>query len=285
MGAEVISFIIPAFDEADRIGAQLEALAEQIDTAACEVVVADNGSRDATVSVVESWSDRMPVRVLDASARRGPAAARNDAVRAARGDLLVFVDADDVVMPGYVDAWRGLSADVDFATGPVCFFPDGAAPPRDPARAPKVLPVQMGFRPYALGANFGVRREVFDRMGGFDETYPPAEDVELSWRLQREGVELQLVPDAVVAKREVAGFVATVRQYFRYGRRDPFLYRDFGAEGVPRPDWAAVGRSYVGLVARLPFLWRREVRRRFAHQLGRRAGRLAGSFAAGVVYP
>lgn len=285
MRGVVISIIIPAFDEADRIGGQLAALAAQIPGDDCEVIVADNGSRDGTPAVVASWSDRLPVRVVDASARRGPAAARNDAARVARGDLLVFVDADDVVLPGFVDAWRDLPADVVFATGPVVFFPAGAAPPADARAAAPVLPVQMGFLPYALGANLAVRRAAFDRVGGFDESYRAAEDVDLSWRLQLDGVRLDLVPGAVVAKREAAGFAATVRQYVAYGRRDPQLYRAYRDLGVPGPRWRAVLRAYAGLVVRAPLLWRPEERRRFAHQLGRRAGRLAGSWAAGVCYP
>lgn len=281
----MISVVIAALDEAHRIGAQLEALAPQVAGGDCEVIVADNGSRDATVAVVHGFADRMPVRVVDASARRGQAAARNLAVTTARGDLLVFVDADDVVMPGFVDAWRGLDPSVVFATGPVVPFAHDAPPPRDPTRAPRVLPVQLGFRPYALGANFAVRRSWFERMGGFDEAWPPAEDVELSWRLQLAGARLELVPGAVVAKREAAGLRATLRQYYRYGRRDPFLFRDFRAAGVSRPPVGSTLRSYLGLVARLPVLWRSETRRRFAHQLGRRAGRLVGSYRARAWYP
>ena len=285
MPGQVISIIIPAYNEADRIGAQLEALATQTDAADCEVVVADNGSRDGTAAVVAAWADRLPVRVVDASARRGAAAARNLAADAARGDLLVFVDADDVVMPGFVAAWRALPSDVEFAAGPVTFFAADAAPPADGAAAAPVLPTQMGFLPYALGANLAVRRAALDRVGAFDETYRAAEDVELSWRLQLAGVPLVLEAGAVVAKREAAGFTATVRQYYAYGRRDPFLYREYRAHGVPGPRWPAVLRAYGGLVVRLALLWRREDRRRFAHQLGRRAGRIAGSAAARVLYP
>jgi GT2 family glycosyltransferase len=283
----VISIVIPAFDEGRRIGAQLEALAEQMAPDDCEVIVADNGSRDDTVAVVRSWEDRLPVRVVDASARRGQAAARNVAVADARGDLLVFVDADDVVMPGFVDAWRRVDRDasVELASGPVVFFRHDQSPPRDRRGAPRGLPMHMGFLPYALGANFAVRRSRFEQVGGFDESYPPAEDVELSWRLQLARVPLVFVPDAVVAKREARNLGATLRQYYRYGRRDPVLYRDYRRQGVPAPSGGAALRSYVGLLVRVPMLWRTESRRRWAHQLGRRAGRLVGSAQVRTWYP
>jgi glycosyltransferase involved in cell wall biosynthesis len=280
----VISIVIAAYNEAGRIGAQLGALAEQLGDD-CEVVVADNGSSDATVVVVDEWATRAPVRVVDASARRGQAAARNIAVAEARGDLIVFVDADDVVLPGYVDAWRALSGDVVFASGPVIFFAHDDPPPRSRERAPRRLPVQLGFLPYALGANCAVRRDWFDRAGGFDETYPPSEDVELSWRLQLMGAELTFVPGAVVAKREAPSLRAMLRQYYRYGYRDPYLYRDYRDRGVPPPAvWPTV-KSYLGLVARLAVLWRAEQRKRWVQQLGRRAGRLAGSVAVRTFYP
>jgi cellulose synthase/poly-beta-1,6-N-acetylglucosamine synthase-like glycosyltransferase len=281
----VISIIVPAYNEAGRIGAQLDALAAQADQRDCEVVVADNGSTDDTVAVASSWSGHMPLRVVDASARRGQAAARNVAVGESRGDLLVFVDADDVVMPGFVDAWRALAVDVAFASGPVVFFSHDEPPPSDSSRAPRALPVHLGFLPYALGANFGVRRSWFERAGGFDETAPPSEDVELSWRLQLLGATLDFVPGAVVAKREAPTFGATARQYFRYGRRDPFLYRQFRAAGVPAPDLRATLTSYAGLFARLPLLWRAESRRRWVHQAARRAGRAVGSLQARAWYP
>jgi glycosyltransferase involved in cell wall biosynthesis len=280
----VISIIIPARNEALRIGAQLAALAPQLD-ADTEVIVADNGSTDGTVRAVNEWADRMPVRVVDAGARRGQAAARNIAAATARGDLLVFVDADDVVLPNYVDAWRSIDDSVAFASGPVIFFGSDEAPPRTSDRAPKQLPIQMGFLRYALGANCAVRRAVFERSGGFDETYPPSEDVELSWRLQLMGVPLTFVPDAVVAKREAATFRSTIHQYFRYGERDPYLYRDYRSRGVPAPSVGPTLKTYGGILARVPVLWRREQRRRWTWQLGRRAGRLMGSMRAGVFYP
>jgi cellulose synthase/poly-beta-1,6-N-acetylglucosamine synthase-like glycosyltransferase len=158
----VISIIVPAFDEAGCIGLQLEALAAQVDERDCEVLVADNGSGDGTVDVAREWTGRMPLQVVDASARRGAGAARNIAVCHATGELLVFVDADDFVMPGFVDAWRALPDDVAFAGGPVMFFPNGARPPARVDGAPGQLPRHMGFLPYALGANFAVRRSWFD---------------------------------------------------------------------------------------------------------------------------
>jgi len=98
-------------------------------------------------------------------------------------------------------------------------------------------------------------------------------------------VALHFVPGAVVAKREVAALRATLRQYFRYGERDPRLYRDFRDAGVPAPTLAPALRSWVGVLLRFPLLWRPSVRRAWAHQTGRRAGRLVGSWRVRTWYP
>src|SRR5690606_10578144 len=96
-GRPQISVVIPARDAARWIDAQLGALACQEVPVPWEVVVADNGSTDDTVARAEAWADRLPVRVVDASGRPGPNHARNQGTAAARGDLLLYCDADDVV--------------------------------------------------------------------------------------------------------------------------------------------------------------------------------------------
>jgi glycosyltransferase involved in cell wall biosynthesis len=280
-----VSIVIPAYNAEKTIGATLAAIAAQGSDTDFEVIVADNGSTDGTRGIVESWRHRLRVRVVDASARRRQAAARNIAAREACGDLLVFTDADDAIMPGWFDAWRRLDPAVEFASGPVVWFAEGQEPP---SRVPSVassLSTHMGFRPYALGTNFAVRRRVFEACGGFDESMPSAEDVELSWRLQTRGVELVFVPEAMLAKRDRGGVRATIAQYYAYGLRDPVLYRRYRAAGVPRPRAAPTLRSYLGLLVRLPLLLNRAQRVRWAHQVGRRVGRLVGSVRARTFYP
>ena len=82
----LVSVVMPVLNGMPWIEHQLRALAAQQLDADWEVVVADNGSDDGTRFCVEQWSERQPrIRLADASARRGEAAARNIGVRAARG--------------------------------------------------------------------------------------------------------------------------------------------------------------------------------------------------------
>jgi len=74
----MISVVLPLYNAARVVGGQLDALAGQAYSGAWELIVADNGSTDGSPAIVERWRDRIPsMRVIDASIRRGAAAARN----------------------------------------------------------------------------------------------------------------------------------------------------------------------------------------------------------------
>jgi glycosyltransferase involved in cell wall biosynthesis len=278
----VISVIIPARNAARTLAAQLSALADQTPPHRWrhedwEVIVADNGSEDGTAAVVAAWAGRLPVRIVDASARPGPAAARNLGAAAARGVLLAFTDADDVVREGWLAALVVLhrrSSTRVFATGPMSRFADGAAPQsgRQGAMRP---PRHLGFLPYADGTNLVVSADLFHRHGGFDESRRTGEDVDLSWRIQLAGVDLEVVPGLRVAVRERTDDCAVFHQYFRYGSGDVAVARDYRPRGLPRQDPWRVARAYAGLVARIPLLFMPSQRTRWLHQLGRRVGRIA----------
>lgn len=281
-----VSVVIPAFNAGGTITGQLEALAAQVGGSAVgdvEVLVADNGCTDDTVAVVAGFRDRLRVRIVDAGARSGPAAARNIGAEAARGELLVFTDADDVVVPGWVDAWCRLDPHSRFATGPVQAFDAGEPAPRALTATAMHPPTHLGFLPYALGTNFAVRRDVFAAAGGFPEDRSTAEDVVLSWELQLGGVALDFVREAGVAKRRAGSGRATLRQHYRYGMSDPFVVARFRSRGLRHPSFVATARSYAGLIVRLPLLADPVQRRKWIVQAGRRAGRLVGSVRARTV--
>ena len=279
----MISVVIPVLNGERTIGAQLAALRDHpIDE--FEVVVADNGSSDGTADVVESFTDSLPVRLVDASGRRGASAARNIGAAAAHGDFVVFTDADDVVGRCWLDGWQRAALHLDFGTGPLAGFVSDQPSP-DPTTDTFQLPRHMGFLPYAFGTNFGIRHDIFDQFGGFDEALATAEDVDLSWRLALAGVELHFVTGSLVAVRRKERSIELMRQYFAYGRSDPLLYKRFRAQGLRRPSAREILRGYGSIVARLPFLGRADTRGAWSAQVGRRAGRLVGSVEAKAFLP
>ncbi|MFL5578382.1 MAG: glycosyltransferase family 2 protein [Gemmatimonadaceae bacterium] len=118
----LVSVVIPAFDAERWIGAAIESALAQTHPDV-EVIVVDNGSTDGTVDVV----GRMPGVRLVRCAIRGPSAARNAGLDAARGEFVQFLDADDLLAPDKVErqlaALRATGADI--AWGPFTRFDDG----------------------------------------------------------------------------------------------------------------------------------------------------------------
>ena len=269
-----LSVVMPAFNEAAHIADQLAALAMQDFSGDWEVLVADNGSTDGTPRVVEAWSDRLPLQLINASARRGGAAARNIAIEASSGDVILFCDSDDVVGPGWLTAHAAALEHVALSGGAILHFKDKPNTGVPVAQGADTL---LGWLPYAQTANCGVRREACDAAGGFNEENAVAEDVEFSWLVQLAGYSFGYTPGAIVHKRARGTARDLFVQNYRYGKCDVYLFRRYRDRGAARPPARNLTRTSAGLVARLPGLGSVEIRERWLHQVGRRSGRLVGS--------
>ncbi|MFI2753363.1 glycosyltransferase [Cellulomonas sp. P22] len=234
-----LSVVIAAYDAADTLPDQLEALAAQRTTCRWEVVLADNGSHDGTVAAALAFSDRLPVlRVVDASSRRGAGAARNAGARVARGRSLVLCDADDVVADGWLEAMHQALLRSPFVAGRL--DAERLNPPA--VVASRVLPQTTGLQPskllpglwHAGAGNMGIRADVFRQVGGFDEVAPSLEDTDLCWRVGLHGMPLEFVPDALVHVRLRSGLRATVRQGYQYGIGERWLMQRFADVAAAR---------------------------------------------------
>ena len=169
----MISVVMPVYNAARVVGEQLDALAGQ--------------TYAGTAAFVERWRGRIPgLRVVDASARQGAAAARNLGARATGGDGLAFCDADDVVAPGWLAALAKALEDHEFVAGACDHEALNPGPAANwHARSFETeLPVTMGFLPYATSANMAVSRAAVSEVGGFDEGFArvgaAGEDIDLS---------------------------------------------------------------------------------------------------------
>lgn len=293
-----LTVVIAAFDAEATLGAQLDALAAQCVPFAWELVVADNGSTDGTAALARSYADRLPVRVVDASATRGAGAARNVGVSVARAPLVAFCDADDVVGDGWVAAMRTALRTHAFVAGRF----DGERLNGPRVLRSRTIPQTAGLQEstrlpglHAAGAgNMGIRADVFRAVGGFDPGCLFLEDTDLCWRVQLAGVPLTWVPEAVLHVRLRGTLRSTLQQGYHYGSGEHWLalrYREqeerlralAGAgDGPPTgavptgPGVPATGRATTHPVARAAAEadhhvgWRRAV-----HRLRLTAGDLA----------
>jgi GT2 family glycosyltransferase len=285
-GKPKISVIVPVRNGMPWLSEQLTALARQDCPERFEVIVADNGSTDRSVSLVDEMArGGQAVRSVDASAVRGPAAARNAGVRAATGDLLAFCDADDVVQPGWLGACVKVLDQADIAGGVFDSWSlNGLDAPSPPVFATPPALRQFGFLEAGLSSNLAVRRAAFEQVGGFDESLHVGEDTDLCWRLQLAGYRFEVAEDAVVARRERSGFQQVLRRFTAYGRCGPVLYRRYRDSGQ-KHELALAAKSWAWLFVSVPQLVHHDQRIRWAEVAGWRAGRIYESLRQRVFFP
>lgn len=282
-----LSVVIAAHDAAGTLGAQLDALLDQSWTGAWELVVVDNRSTDATAALVREYAARDPrVRLVSASASSGPSYARNAGIAAAMGDHLAVCDADDVVGDRWLAAMGDGLREHACVTGPLDV---DRLNPAALARTRGVFPADRCQSWYGVfdivpAGNFGIRREEWDRAGGFDEELRACEDHDLSFRLRLLGVPVAFLADAVVHYRYRPTATELWRQGSVYGSFAPLLRRRVREAGLePPPRWAG-WRSWLWLVAHLPGLWSAAGRRKWVWVAAVRLGHLRGSVRARSVF-
>lgn len=220
------SVIIPAYNAESTLSALLDSLSSQ-SYKDFEVVVIDDFSRDRTPQIARTYK----CKFITLSENHGPAYCRNIGAQNAQGEILVFTDSDCRVdhnwlknigknfLKGDTEAIMGqlvlpqstLLGDAIAALG----FPAGGAIGFD-----KIWRVdEYGFTDSLSSCNCAIRKDAFDKIGGFDESfpYPGGEDSLLASNLRRMNYRIKYCPDVLVhheARDSLTGFL---RWQFRRG--------------------------------------------------------------------
>jgi glycosyltransferase involved in cell wall biosynthesis len=197
----MVSVVIPAYNAEKTIGACLKALSEQDYGGAFEVVVVDDGSTDSTPEVASGFKNVRLIRQENA----GPAAARNKGAQEAKGDIILFTDSDCAPEGDWVSQIvRSFEEEPDIS----------GVKGRYKTRQKELVArfVQLEYEDkydymerhryidFIDTYSAGFKKEVFLRMQGYDPEFPVAcaEDVELSYRMSRQGHKMVFNPRAVV---------------------------------------------------------------------------------------
>ena len=243
MKLPAFSIIVPVRDGAAFLGESLPPLGAAGEDA--ELIVCDDGSRDDSAEVAAAHG----ARVLAEGAPAGPATARNRGARAARGKILVFVDADVRV---HADTLRRLRRELDDPEVVAAFgsYDDAPRARSWPSLYKNLAHHFVHQRSCREASTFwagcsAVRRDAFLAAGGFDPVYrrPSVEDVELGYRLRAAGHRIRLVPEAQATH---------LKRWTLAG----WLTADLRDRAVP---WARLVRSGRGLPADLNFTGRDRV--------------------------
>ncbi len=256
-----VSVIVPAHNAESTLGATLVALASQSVDGAYEVIVVDSASSDGTLAVAERAAATDPrIRVLSNPGGE-PAGSRNLGVAGARAERIAFTDADCMPDPNWLEVGLAALTHADLVQGRVL-------PAARPDMCDRTLTVGHESGLYET-ANLFIRREVFERAGGFaplpgfGEDRPFGEDTWFAWRARRAGALSIFCPEAVVRHtvfaRGPGGYIAEQRRrgYFPAlvravpELRGAFLYRRWFLSGqTARFDLALAGLAGAALSRR-----------------------------------
>lgn len=240
------SIVIPTFNAAGLLDRCLEAVFAHPPAVPHELIVVDDGSTDDTFRVLSRWGDAL--RVVHNPENGGFAAACNAGAAACGGRYLVFLNNDTRPRRGWLDALvEHADAHPEAAAlGAKLLYPDETVQHAGVVFCQDGYPRHLyaGFpcdhpavnRPRALQAVTAacilVRRDAFERAGGFDESYRNGfEDVDLCLRLGEGGGEIRYCPESVVEHLE-----SVSEGRFAHDRDNVRRYRDRWANRVRRDD-------------------------------------------------
>lgn len=203
-----VSVIIPAHNAADTIADTLRSLLDQT-FQQWEAIIVDDGSTDETTAVVTSFVQRDGRFRLLQQKQKGVSAARNHGLARARFDWLLFLDADDWILPRHLEQLTGvLEADptLDAAyCGWAYVTPDGEHIFGDFGGPVGDLFVQHAQYCFSVIHTYVVRRALVETVGGFDLSMRTCEDWDLWQRVARSGARFGAVRDKLAAYRIRAG--------------------------------------------------------------------------------
>ncbi len=239
-----VSIIIPCRNEKDYIAGVLDSiLANDYPKEKLEVIVSDGMSEDGTRSIIEQYANRLPfIRLVDNPKKIVPCAL-NEAIRNAKGQIIMRMDAHAVYPSNYIS--RLVSALQDLKADNV-----GAAwetLPGGPGLVPKAIalalshPFGVGNATYRLNNGekcapvetdtvpFGCyRKAVFDRIGLFDEELVRNQDNEFNERLKKAGGRIFLLPDVKIQYFARKNFSKLWKMFYQYGYFGPLVDKKLG---------------------------------------------------------
>jgi glycosyltransferase involved in cell wall biosynthesis len=246
-GTKFISVIMPCRDEEKFIAQALESiLANDYPKDRLEVLVVDGMSTDGTRQIIAEFTrDHQFIRLLDNPKRVAPAAL-NLGLAQARGDIIMRVDAHSVYPPHYLSdlvAWQEKTG-ADNVGGMLRILPGSDTAMAGAIALAMAHPFGAGNAYYRIGAKaprwvdtvpFGCYpREVFARIGTFDEELVRNQDEEFNLRLRKNGGKTLLVPEIVVDYSARESLTKLQRMYYQYGYFKPLVARKLGFVLEPR---------------------------------------------------
>lgn len=226
-----ITVIVPCYNEQATIRGLLDAvLGQTYPLEKMDVIISDGLSTDGTREVIAAFQrerPELPVQVVDNTDRTIPSGV-NRAIEAARGEIIVRLDAHSMPYPDYVARCvQTLTEGRGDNVGGVWEIRPGASTwAAESIAAAAAHPLGVGDAMYRLAPSAGpvdtvpfgaFRRQLVERIGKYDETLLSNEDYEFNTRVRQSGGTVWLDPAIRSVYFSRSTFGALARQYWRYG--------------------------------------------------------------------
>ncbi len=231
------SVIVPSYNRRDEISDLLESFAAlDFDSSRVELIIADDGSQDDTVTLVEDFRKKLsfPLRFYSQQ-NQGPGAARNMGMQHARGDFYIFIDSDCTVPADWLtnidralhqhqaeafggrDSFREDFPDLLKAINysMTSFITTGGLRGRKGKKLAKFYPRSF---------NMGLSNRLFEQIGGFG-SLRHGQDIEYSHRMIKSGANIIFIDNAIVYHKRRTSIKKFYRQVFNWGVARINLYK------------------------------------------------------------
>jgi len=222
------TIIVPVYNAEKTIEACLKSLLSQ-DYKSYEVIIVDDGSTDNTYDILKKYQDKAgeeKIRIIK-QRNKGPAAARNNGIKHATGNIIAFTDADCIVPVNWLSSFKKIYDNYPYLAGIGGIL--------EPSKHNWVANLEriknrklygmnnkliISGKDCPIGGtnNISYRKEVLDSVKGFDENFPkPAgEDFDLKLRICSKGYKLAFAPIKVI-HNEPYDFDYLLRQFAKRG--------------------------------------------------------------------
>lgn len=226
-----VSIVIPTYNEGDNIEVCINSLKNQnFPSESYEIIVVDNNSNDNTLDIVKNLDVIQTVEY-----KGGPAAAKNAGISLAKGNIIAFIDGDCIATKEWLkNIVSGFGkADIGCIAGSISAMEDDNLSPMErflikKGHLSQAQHIEHPFLPFAATANVAYRKEVFDKIGLFDEKLFVGEDADLSWRMQLfTNYKIKYIPDAAVFHPYESKLKKLFRQKRRHAYGSVMLYKKY----------------------------------------------------------
>ena len=213
------SIVIPTLNEEKFLPKLLDSLAAQTKKD-FEVIVVDGSSKDKTVAVAKSFVRKLPKLQIVMSKKASLPLQRNLGAKVARAAWLIFIDADSIVFPHFIERITRYIRDEKPSFFTTWLRPDSEKPGEANIALLGNLMFEVALtlgRPLPSGPLTAVTRTAFARVGGYNEEHAYHEDIDFSMRVARAGFSIRIIPETLyvwsLRRLRKQGTAKVIQQY------------------------------------------------------------------------